>query len=159
MRYRPAKYEYQVLDNVHSPYGENPRQAAGSLFFCMAPSKDATKPFGQWNSGRIKCKDTVIEHWVNNERVLSFDFTDPKWAKMVTLLKIRGADLTARGGRLWLQDHGQDVWFRNLRWPEIPAEEPVTADPGFAPLPATGEALKREQERMRGILKVQSEKP
>ncbi len=150
--YRPAQYEYQILDNVHSPYGENPRQAAGSLFFCMAPSKDATKPYGQWNTGRVKCKGTVIEHWVNGERVLSFDYTDPKWAEMVKLLKIRGAELDARGGKLWLQDHGQDVWFRNLRWREIPAEEPVTADPNFVPLPVTGEALKKEQERVRRML-------
>ena len=48
--YRPGQVEYQVLDNVHSPYGENARQAAGSLFFCMAPSEDATRPFGEWNS-------------------------------------------------------------------------------------------------------------
>ncbi len=154
--YRPAQYEYQILDNVHSPYGENPRQAAGSLFFCMAPSKDATKPYGQWNSGRVKCKGTVIEHWVNGERVLSFDYTDPKWAEMVRLLKIRGADLDARGGKLWLQDHGQDVWFRKLRWREIPDEEPVTADPEFVPLPVTGEALKKEQERVQRMLKAQN---
>ena len=63
--YRPAQYEYQILDNVHSPYGANPRQAAGSLFFCMAPSKDATNPLGHWNTGRVKCKGTIIEHWVN----------------------------------------------------------------------------------------------
>jgi Domain of Unknown Function (DUF1080) len=157
--YRPAQYEYQVLDNVHSPYGENPRQAAGSLFFCMAPSKDATKPFGQWNSGQVKCKGTVIEHSVNGERVLSFDYTDPKWSEMVKLLKIRGADFNARGGKLWLQDHGQDVWFRKLRWREIPDDEPVTADPNFVPLPVTGEALKKEQERVRLMLEDRNKKP
>lgn len=157
--YRPAQYEYQVLDNVHSPYGENARQAAGSLFFCMAPSKDATRPLGHWNSGRVKCKGTVIEHWVNRERVLSFDYTDPKWGKMVKLLKIRGADLNARGGKLWLQDHGQDVWFRKLRLREIPDEEPVTADPNFAPLPVTGDALKKEQERVRRMLEAMETKP
>lgn len=157
--YRPGQYEYQVLDNVHSPYGENPRQSAGSLFFCMAPSQDATKPFGQWNSGRVKCKGTVIEHWVNGERILSFDYKDPKWSEMVTLLRIRGADLDARDGRLWLQDHGQDVWFRNLRWREIPDEEALVADPNFVPLPVTGEALKKEQERVRRMLDVQIQKP
>jgi len=157
--YRPAQYEYQILDNVHSPYGRNARQSAGSLFFCMAPSKDATKPFGQWNSGRVKCKGTVIEHWVNGERVMSFDYTDPRWAKQVELLKIRGADLTARGGRLWLQDHGQDVWFRNLRWREIPEEEVLTADPDFVPLPVTGEALKQEQARVKRMLEAQKKKP
>ncbi|HBV65006.1 MAG TPA: DUF1080 domain-containing protein [Rhodopirellula sp.] len=157
--YRPAQYEYQILDNVHSPYGDNPRQAAGSLFFCMAPSKDATKPFGQWNSGRVKCKGTVIEHWVNNERVLSFDYTDPKWADMVKLLKIRGADLTARGGRLWLQDHGQDVWFRRLRWRELPSDESVAADLKFVPMPVTGQALSKEQERVRRMLDAQNRNP
>jgi len=45
--YRPGQVEYQILDNVHSPYGENAHQAAASIFFCMAPSKDATKPFGE----------------------------------------------------------------------------------------------------------------
>ncbi len=156
--YRPAQYEYQILDNIHSPYGENPRQAAGSLFFCMAPSRDATKPFGQWNSGRVKCKGTVIEHWVNGERVLSFDYTDPKWAKQVELLKIRGADLNARGGRLWLQDHGQDVWYRNLRWRKIPADEELTADPDFVPLAVTGNALKKEQDRVKRMLEARQDK-
>src|SRR5437867_8360572 len=68
--YRPGQYEYQVLDNANSPYGENPRQAAASLFFCMAPSKDATKPFGEWNDGRIACKGTVIQHWLNGEKAI-----------------------------------------------------------------------------------------
>ena len=156
--YRPAQYEYQILDNVYSPYGENPRQAAGSLFFCMAPSKDATKPFGEWNTGRVKCKGTVIEHWVNSERVLSFDYTDPKWTERVELLRIRGAHLDARGGRLWLQDHGQDVWFRNLRWREIPAAENVTADPEFQPLPVTGEALKKEAARVKRMLEAKKKR-
>ncbi len=146
--YRPGQVEYQILDNVHSPYGENARQAAGSLFFGMAPREDATKPFGQWNSGRIVCDGTVIEHWINGQRVISFDYADPKWAEYIDLLGIRGGDLTGRGGRLWLQDHGQDVWFRNLRWREIPGDEIVEADPTFEPMPVTGRALEKEQARV-----------
>ena len=154
--YRPRQYEYQILDNIHSPYGENPRQAAGSLFFCMAPSKDVTKKFGQWNTGRVKCKGPVIEHWINGKRVLSFDYTDPKWAEQVRLLEIRGADLAARGGRLWLQDHGQAVWFRNLRWRVIPKDEKLIADPDFVPMLVTGEALKKEQARVKRMLEAKT---
>ena len=150
--YRPGQVEYQILDNVHSPYGENARQAAASLFFCMAPSKDATKPFGEWNTGRILCKATVIEHWANGERVLSFDYTDPKWADYVKLLAIRGGDLTGRGGRLWLQDHGQDVWYRALRLRKIPTDERLTPDPNFMPLPVAGGALAKEQARVKKML-------
>ncbi|MFK5923678.1 MAG: DUF1080 domain-containing protein [Verrucomicrobiota bacterium] len=156
--YRPAQYEYQILDNVHSPYGENPRQAAGSLFFCMAPSKDVTKPFGQWNTGQIKCKGTVIEHWLNHKRILSFDYSDPKWAKQVELLRIRGAQLNARGGRLSLQDHGADVWFREIRWRKIPVDEKLIADSEFKPLPVTGEALKKEQARVKRMLEAKNKK-
>lgn len=151
--YRPAQYEYQVLDNVNSPYGENPRQSAASLFFCMAPSKDCTKPVGEWNEGRVMCKGTVIQHWLNGEKVIDFDYTDPKWAKEVELLRIRGADLNARGGKLWLQDHGADVWFRNLKWRAIPADEQL-ARSEFVPMFIPAEALRKENERVEKMLKA-----
>ncbi len=151
--YRPAQYEYQVLDNVNSPYGENPRQAAASLFFCMAPSKDATRPLGEWNEGRVMCKGTVVQHWLNGEKVIDFDYTDPKWAKEVELLRIRGADLNARGGKLWLQDHGQDVWFRNLQLRTIPVDEPL-ARSEFTPMPIPPAALAKENERVRKMLEA-----
>ncbi len=150
--YRPGQVEYQVLDNAGSPYGENARQAAASLFFCMAPKRDATRPVGEWNTARILCQGSVIEHWLNGERVLSFDYADPKWAWYVELLAIRGGDLTGRGGRLSLQDHGQDVWFRKLRWREIPQTEKIVPDPEFEPLPVTGTALEKERARVRGML-------
>lgn len=152
--YRPGQVEYQVLDNQGSPYGENARQAAASLFFCMAPSKDATRPVGEWNTARIICQGTVIEHWLNEERVLSFDYADPKWKWYVDLLGIRGGDLTGRGGHLWLQDHGQDVWYRRLRWREIPKTETITPDPAFEPLPVTGAALEKEQARVKSMLEA-----
>jgi hypothetical protein len=151
--YRPAQYEYQVLDNVNSPYGENPRQAAASLFFCMAPSKDATKPLGEWNEGRVICKGSVIQHWLNGEKVIDFDYTDPKWAKEIELLRIRGADLSARGGKLWLQDHGADVWFRNLRMRVIPAGEQLTRS-DFTPMPIPQAALVKENARVQSMLKA-----
>jgi hypothetical protein len=150
--YRPGQVEYQVLDDENSPYGENPRQSAASLFFCMAPSKRVARPFGEWNTARILCKGSVIEHWLNGERVLSFDYADPKWSREVGLLRIRGGDLTGRGGKLWLQDHGQDVAFRNLRWRTLPAEEALVPDPAFEPLPVTGSALEKENARVRALL-------
>ena len=156
--YRPGQVEYQVLDDEHSPYGENARQSAASIFFCMAPSKRAARPYGEWNTARIICQGTVIEHWLNEQRVLSFDYTDPKWAAEVELLRIRGGDLTRRGGKLWLQDHGQDVSFRNLRLRTIPAEEKITPDPTFQPLPVTGVALEKEQARVRGMLEKAKQK-
>lgn len=150
--YRPGQVEYQVLDNAGSPYGENPRQAAASLFFCMAPETDLTRPAGEWNTGRIICKGSLIEHWLNGEPVISFDYQDPRWAVFVDLLAIRGGNLTGRGGRLWLQDHGHEVWYRRLRWRTIPAAEPLAPNRFFQPEPVTGAALAAEEERVRKML-------
>jgi hypothetical protein len=150
--YRPGQVEYQVLDDIGSPYGENPRQAAASLFFCMAPSKQVTRPVGEWNTARIRCQGTVIEHWLNEQNVLSFDYTDSKWAAEIRLLTIRGGDLKSRGGKLLLQDHGQDVAFRNLRLRTIPSGEIIKADPTFVPIPIPPAALAKEEARVRSML-------
>lgn len=155
--YRPGQYEYQLLDNANSPYGENPRQAAASLFFCMAPSRDATRPHGEWNTARIVCQGTVIQHWLNEEKVIDFDYTDPRWAREVEILRIRGGDLTARGAFLRLQDHGKQVWFRNIRLRTIGSDEKLVPS-GFKPMPVPPEALRKEQARIDRMLKAKAGK-
>ena len=71
----------------------NARTSAASLYFCMQPSHDATKPVGEWNTGRVICKGTVVQHWLNGKKVVGFDYEDPRWAFNVDLLKKRGGDL------------------------------------------------------------------
>lgn len=149
--YRPGQYEYQLLDDANSPYGENPRQAAASIFFCMAPARDATRPHGEWNTARIVCKGSVIQHWLNEEKVVDFDYADPRWHNELEVLRIRGGDLTKRGAHLSLQDHGADVWFRDLRWRAIPAEEALVSE-NLVPMPIPDGALRKEQERVTRML-------
>lgn len=155
--YRPGQYEYQLLDNANSPYGENPRSSAAALYFCMAPSQDVTRPFGEWNEGRVVCKGTVIQHWLNGVKVIDFDYTDPQWTQAVELLRVRGADFAARGGHLWLQDHGAPVWFRHLRWRAIPAAEAL-ARSEFKPMPVPEAALVKERARVQQLLEGQKRK-
>jgi len=149
--YRPGQYEYQLLDNANSHYGENPRQAAASLFFGMAPTKDVVKPYGEWNTARIVCKGTVIQHWLNDEKIIDFDYSDPRWFHELEVLRIRGGDLTKRGANLSLQDHGADVWFRNLRWRAIPSDEKLESE-NLTPMPIPDAALRKEQERINKML-------
>ncbi len=148
--YRPTQYEYQILDNRVHADGKNPRTSAASLYFCMAPTKDNTKPVGEWNQARIVCKETVIQHWLNGEKVIDFDYTDPKWKFNVDLLKRRGGDLTARGAKLSLQDHGDPVWYRNIKLREIPEEETVNAS-DFKPTKIPDDVLENERKKIEGI--------
>ena len=150
--YRPGQYEYQILDNDVHRDGKNPRTSAASLYFCMAPSEDATLPVGQWNKGRIICKGTVIQHWLNGKKVIDFDYTDPRWAADVERLKKRGADVKDRGGDLWLQDHGDPVWYRNIRWRAIPETEQLQRSE-VTPAKISQAVLKQEASKLQGIVK------
>jgi hypothetical protein len=149
--YRPTQYEYQILDNAVHADGKNPRTSAASLYFCMPPSHDATKPVGEWNQGRIVCKGSVIQHWLNGEKVIDFDYTDPEWKFEVELLKQRGGDLTARGAKLSLQDHGDPVWYRGIKLRKLGADDELDRTP-VTPAKIPDDILKAEAEKLRGIV-------
>ena len=148
--YRPGQYEYQILHNQKHGEGKNPRTSAASLYFCMAPSHDATKPAGQWNTGRIVCKGTVIQHWLNGKKVIDFDYTAERWAFNVDLLQKRGANLTSRGGHLSLQDHGDPVWYRKIRLLAISDEESIS-DKTVTPENIKPEVLEAERKKLKII--------
>ena len=149
--YRPTQYEYQILDNGKHKDGKNPRTSAASLYFCMQPSADVTRPVGQWNKARIVCKGSVIQHWLNGTKVIDFDYNDPKWAFNVDMLKKRGGNLDARGAHLSLQDHGDPVWYRNIRLREIPAAEDI-GHSDVEPAPIAPEVLEAEAKKLAGIV-------
>ena len=149
--YRPGQYEYQILDNAVHADGKNPRTSAASLYFCMAPSHDATKPVGQWNSGRIVCRGSVVQHWLNGKKVISFDYADPKWAFNVELLRQRGGKLAARGAYLSLQDHGDPVWYRGIKLRTLAADDQLDlAEVTPAKIPA--DVLEAERKKLAGII-------
>ena len=149
--YRPGQYEYQVLDNSRHIDGRNPRTSAASVYFCMAPSRDATKPPDTWNSGRIVCKGTVIQHWLNGQKVVDFDYANAMWRANVELLRLRGGDLSARGANLSLQDHGDAVWYRNIRLRTIPGHERIVSE-NIMPQVLSAEVLAAEQKKLQQIL-------
>ena len=149
--YRPGQYEYQILHNQLHVDGKNPRTSAASLYFCMAPSHDATKPPMQWNTGRVVCKGTVIQHWLNGKKVIDFDYKDEQFAFNVDLLKKRGGDLAARGANLSLQDHGDPVWYRGIKMRAIPKDEEIKHET-VMPANISKEVLEAEAKKLQGII-------
>ena len=146
---RPGLYEYQILDNQGNGDGKNPRTSAASLYFCMAPSHDATKPVGQWNTSRIVYKGTILQHWLNGEKVVDFDYKDPKWAANVELLRQRGGtDLDARGAYLVLQNHGHPIWYRGIKLRTLGEDDELDRTP-VIPAVLTKDQLEAEQRTLR----------
>lgn len=106
--------EYQLLDNSH---GEAPIEQAGALFDLYAPDRDLTKPVGEWNSGRIVVRGHHVEHWMNGHRLLQAELQSADFQARVAQAKFKDFPrwATYAEGRIALQDHGDDVAFRNLK--------------------------------------------
>ena len=149
--YRPGQYEYQILDNAVHPDGKNPRTSAASLYFCMQPSHDATREVGQWNEAKIICKGSVIQHWLNGQKVVDFDYSDPEYQFNVDLLDARGGKLASRGANLSLQDHGDPVWYRSIRIRELTESDELDRTP-ITPAEIPSEILDAERKKLEGII-------
>lgn len=109
--------EMQVLDDARHSDGKLPSHRAGALYDLIAPAKAAAKPVGQWNRVRIVVRGGRIEHWLNGVRVVSTRYGDESWRALVAGSKFKAMPHFAKvpRGRIALQDHGDRVWFRNIR--------------------------------------------
>jgi hypothetical protein len=76
---------------------------------------------GSFNEGRIVFNEGRGEHWLNGVKVLEFDLGTPAFDSAFAQSKYLPIEGFAdkRAGHIVLQDHGDDVWFRNIRLREI----------------------------------------
>lgn len=115
--------EYQVLDDDRHEDAELPSHRAASLYDLAAQVGGKTRPIGEYNRGRIVVRDGWIEHWLNGVRVVRIEAAGAAWDAAHAKSKYAGTPDFARtgAGRIALQDHGDEVWFRDLRIRELPA--------------------------------------
>ena len=106
--------EYQILDNAR---GEPPLERAGGLFALVAPSMDMTKPVGQFNQSRLIVDHGKIQHWLNGMMVAQYEIGSPDFKARVAKSKFTRWPQFATGktGGIALQNHGDDVAFKNIK--------------------------------------------
>ena len=117
--------EMQILDNDKHPdakLGKDGNRAAGSLYDLIPGNFEAVNPAGQWNQVKILIYKGTVVHWVNGENVLEYHLWTDDWTNMVKNSKFKDyPDFVnpASEGYIGLQDHGDDVWFRNIKIKEL----------------------------------------
>jgi hypothetical protein len=110
--------EYQVLDDAKHGDGRNPKTSASALYALIAANESKqTKPVGEWNEGRIVVQGTRIEHWLNGKKVVACDLASPEVTTLIAQSKFNQWPGFAKepAGHICLQEHGDDVWYRNIR--------------------------------------------
>lgn len=109
--------EMQVLDNEGHDDGQIRTHRAGDLYDLIAADPETVRPPGEWNDVLLRVKDNHIEHWLNGVMVVSVERGSEEWNALVAASKF--ADMPGYGkseaGYIALQDHGDRVWYRNIR--------------------------------------------
>lgn len=109
--------EMQVLDNDGHADGKFPSHRAGALYDIEVPPDGAVKPVGEWNTAVVRFTGSEIEHWLNNVLVSESSYGDDAWKAKVAGSKFKQWPLfgTFASGHIALQDHGDKVWYRNIK--------------------------------------------
>ncbi|CDN31417.1 putative secreted glycosyl hydrolase [Mucinivorans hirudinis] len=122
--------EYQILDNENHPdakLGVNGNRQSASLYDMVAAVPQNSKPFGEWNTTKILVYKGTVVHYQNGEPVVEYHLWTPQWKELLDKSKFSAEKwpdayelLINCGGEnhegyIGLQDHGDDVWFRNIK--------------------------------------------
>ena len=109
-------HEYQVIDDAGYPDGG--KHSTASFYDVLAPAKDKPiKPAGEFNTSRIVVKGQTVKHFLNGKVVLTYKLGSDEVKAAVARSKFRKLDVfgVRLAGHILLQDHGGEVWYRNIR--------------------------------------------
>jgi hypothetical protein len=121
----PAIYttgpEYQLLDDLGYPENLENWHLTGANYGMHAPRDAPVKPAGEWNHTRITVNNGHVEHWLNGTKVVEYQMWTDEWKKLVASGKWAKYPEygSYREGHIGLQDHGDRVWFRNMKVKEL----------------------------------------
>ena len=110
--------EMQIADNEKNEDGKVYKSRAGDLYELFATtSQQHVKPAGQWNHVEIISNKGKLDLYMNDAHVLDATIWDDAWNKLIAGTKFKDMPGfgTFKKGKIALQDHGEDVWFKNIK--------------------------------------------
>ncbi len=119
--------EYQILDDDNHPNGKKATTRCGALYDLYAPDEGqkVVKPVGEYNASRVVAQGTRIEHWLNGKKILEVDTASDDWKERIAKSKFKSFKEFAaeKPGPILLQDHNNEIWFRNIVIRSLPGRQ------------------------------------
>ncbi len=119
----PIGFEYQLIDNERHPdAAEGLDRTAGAIYGLVAPSAQVARPIGEFNQSRIVLRSNHVQHWLNGTKVVEVDLDSEqirdgiakRWPVDSEVYRLL-SQMPHKETPIALQNHGDEVWFRNLK--------------------------------------------
>ena len=117
-------HEYQVIDDErHADAKIGPHRQTAALYDVLPAANRPLKPATQWNTSRIVSNGTEVEHYLNDRLVLKYVLNSAELNAAIQKSKFKDVERFGKlqKGHILLQDHGDQVWYRNIRIRRLPA--------------------------------------
>jgi hypothetical protein len=111
-------HEYQIIDDERHPDAKiGIERQTGAFYDVLPPANRKLNPAGQFNQGRIVSNGRTVEHWLNGARVLQYELDSSALRTAITDSKFKDVARFGKlqNGHILLQDHGDRVWYRNIK--------------------------------------------
>ncbi len=109
--------EIQIIDNDRHADAKNKKHRAGDLYDLVAAVPETVKPIGEWNLMEVIQKNGTLQLFLNGTKVVTTTQWDDNWSKLIADSKFKSMPDFGkfRKGKISLQDHGNAVYFRNIK--------------------------------------------
>jgi hypothetical protein len=111
-------HEYQLIDDTRHPDAKvGPHRQTAAFYDVLQAANRPLRPAGEFNQSRVVSNGQTIEHWLNGTLVLQYELDSPTLREAITKSKFKGIERFGKlqTGHILLQDHGDRVWYRNIK--------------------------------------------